>query len=380
MSIWPSNQSPAWRYAGLGLLLLTGGLTAVFVGRGPGPLKASQDRSLFGSGPKGLQGTLTESFGKGRLVLAYGSVQGQREDLRLDDIVGRLEEDAALWVVRAPRADRKGESWTLSGPLTLEAVGAGEAPLGHGRVREAGPAIRWLEGAWQGLSPLEWTDTAGKGQWHIPAGWKRDLEGRLSAHGPIRWTPLGPGPMLALEAQGVEATPGFQNGSLEDAHATFQDGSIKARRSLLEPRWIRWPAALTFARADGWTGSASGGQAPRPEGGDGVDSLELKDFRAERTTPEGAEQLQALGARWTPQGLRLEGSVIWEQPLQGLVAKLVAPRLLMRNEPGGELPPELGVGQAWAEGQAVLTWGNAALGVPGSGLTASGGPGTWMPR
>ena len=36
----------------------------------------------------------------------------------------------------------------------------------------------------------------------------------------------------------------------------------------------------------------------------------------------------------------------------------------MRNAAGGEFPPELGVGQAWAEGQALLTWGKRTLGSP----------------
>ncbi len=361
---WPSNQSPAWRFAGAALILATLGLTVLFVGRGSSPLKASRDRSLFDSGPRGLRGTLTESFGKGRLVLAYGSIQGQREDLRLEAIQGRLEEDAALWLVNAPRADRKGENWTLSGPLTLEAQGKGDAPLGTGTMPSPGPALRWSAGTWQGLSPLEWTDLAGQGTWSIPAGWSRNPEGELAARGPVRWSPHERGALLGVEARFLRATPGFQAGTLDDVLATFEDGTIQARHSILDPHWIRWPEALSFERSDGWKGRASGGRTPRPQGGQGLQLLELRNFEAERSLAEGSERLRALGARWTPEGLLLEGSVSWEQPLQGINARLVAPRLLMRSAPGGGLPEGLGVGQAWAEGEALLTWGRRSLSSP----------------
>lgn len=360
----PSNQSPIWRFAGFGLILATLGLTALFVGRGSRPLQASRDRSLFDAGPRGLRGTLTESFGKGRLVLAYASIQGQREDLRLDEIHGRLEEDAALWLVDAPRADRKGEDWTLSGPLTLEAQGKGDSPLGLGAMKSPGPALRWSAGTWRGLSALEWTDLAGGGTWFIPSGWSRNPDGELAARGPVRWSPREPGALQGLEAQSLRASPGFLTGTLENVLATFQDGSIRARHSTLDPGWIRWPEALSFERSDGWKGQASGGQAPRPQGGQGLFRLELRDFLAERSLPKGTERLKALGTRWTPEGLQLEGSVTWEQPLQEINAKLVAPRLLIRNAPGGELPEALGVGQAWAVGEAVLTWGKRSLSSP----------------
>lgn len=80
--------------------------------------------------------------------------------------------------------------------------------------------------------------------------------------------------------------------------------------------------------------------------------------------PEGEEHLSTEGARWTPAGLRLEGSVVWDQPADGQRLTLKAPRVLMREAPGRDLPEALPVGYAVAEGQALLTWGRRSLSSP----------------
>jgi hypothetical protein len=361
---WPSNQSRVWPLAGLAVLAASAGVTAFFVGRGPAPLKASQDGGLFQGDPKGLQGSLTESFGKGRLVLTYGSIQGQRENLRLETLQARLEEAEALWQITAPSGTRVREAWTLDAPLALEARGAGNTLLGKGSVAGSGPGLRWADGGWRGLLPLRWTDFTGQGTWSIPAGWTRSAEGRLAAAGDILWIPGRPGGLERLEAKSVEAGLGFQDGSLGEARAVFPDGEVRAPRTLLDPRTLRWPASLAFERSDGWKGRAAEGFSPRPEAAEGARLLELKGFQAERGLPEGIERLAALGARWSPEGILLEGSVTWEQPFQGMMAKLTAPRLVMRTAEGAGLPADLAVGQARAEGQALLTWGTRSLGSP----------------
>jgi hypothetical protein len=361
---WPSNQSALWRYGGLGLAAAALGLTALMVGRGPRPLRPSEDRGLFGTAPRGLRGTLTEAFGRGRLVVDYGSVEGQREDLRLRDVAGRLEEDAALWTVAAPEATRRGGEWTLLGPVRLEALGPGNARLGRGAISVAGPALAWAGGEWRGLGPLTWMDMAGRGTWEVPAGWRRDREGRILAAGPILWKPLVPSNLLGLSAERAEATPGFLAASLDGVVATFEDGQVRSPRSWLDPAWISWPDGLDFQRKDGWAGKAARGRAPRPEEDGAPRSLEVREVEASRAVPGGTERIRARGARWTPEGLLLEGEVTWEQPLEGSSTKLVAPRLVMRDALGPALPPDLAPGQARAEGQATLTWGRRVLGSP----------------
>ncbi len=372
---WPSNQSPAWRYGGIVLLLAAAGATALFVGRGPKPLKAASDRRLFEEGPKGLQGTLTEAFGRGRLVLSYQTIQGQREDLRLDGIQGRLEEDENLWHVQAPRADRQGGRWTLAGPLALEATGGGNRPLGRGSIPTQGPALRWTDGTWEGLGPLAWTDIEGRGQWLVPEGWTRDEAGRIRARGPIRWTALAPGSLRGMEAEAVEGDAGFQSGRLQGVSASFEAGQVQAPETRLEPAWFRWPSGLGFQREDGWRGSASGGRAPRVPAPEAPATLELQDFEARRALPAGSEHLRARGARWVPGGLLLEGDVTWEQPLEEGIGKLAAPRLVLRTSPGDGVPGDLLPGQGRAEGQAVLSWGRRTLGSPR--ILVDRSKGTW---
>jgi len=121
---------------------------------------------------------------------------------------------------------------------------------------------------------------------------------------------------------------------------------------------------VNFQRADGWHGSARQGSAPRPPDSKSFDRLEFSDFKAQRAVEGGQETLDARGARWTPAGLRLEGDVRWEQPLDGMRATLQAPRVLQRSAPGPDLPPGLAQGETWAEPQAVLQWGARTLSSP----------------
>jgi hypothetical protein len=146
--------------------------------------------------------------------------------------------------------------------------------------------------------------------------------------------------------------------------AHLAEGSLHASVADLSPDTITWPGPLSFERSDGWHGEAQGGIAPRPLPGASFQQVELRMFRARRSLPDGEEQLATEGARWTPAGLRLEGNVVWDQPAEGQRLTLKAPRVLMREAPGKDLPETLPVGHAVAEGQALLTWGRRSLSSP----------------
>jgi hypothetical protein len=167
-----------------------------------------------------------------------------------------------------------------------------------------------------------------------------------------------------MDAERLWAAPGFQTGRLEGVKAHVSEGSLQASVADLTPETVIWPGPLSFQRTDGWHGEAQGGVAPRPSPGSSIQQVELKTFRARRTLANGEEKLETEGARWTPAGLRLEGNVIWDQPLDGQRLTLKAPRVLMREGPGRDLPENLPVGQAVAEGQALLTWGKRSLSSP----------------
>jgi hypothetical protein len=92
--------------------------------------------------------------------------------------------------------------------------------------------------------------------------------------------------------------------------------------------------------------------------------VDFTDFRALRAMPGGNESVRSEGARWTPAGLRLEGNVRLEQPLDGGRLLLQAPRVLQRTAPGDDLPADLPIGDTWAENQAVLSWGDRSLSSP----------------
>lgn len=370
----PPARHPLWRRLGWGMVAGILGLTLRFlmVGGESMPRTVGGD-PLFGEGTKGNVGTLTEQMGPNRMVLAYRTIEGSEEDLKLETVTGHLEEATGQWRMLSPKARRQAGVWTLQGPLDLEVADPStRALLGKGRVEDAGPALRWAGGEWEGLAPLRWETLEGstQGTWHLPAGWRRETEGRFRVdRGPVRWQAPAPGAapaatLQAMEAERLWAMPGFQTGHMEGVKARLAEGSLQASVADLTPDTVIWPGPLAFERADGWHGDAKGGVAPRPAPGATFQQVELRTFQARRALPAGEERLSTDGARWTPAGLRLEGSVVWDQPLDGQRLTLRAPRVLMREGPGGDLPQSLPVGHAVAEGQAVLTWGRRNLASP----------------
>lgn len=369
----PPARNPLWRVLGWGLVLGTLGLTAGFLRKGSDgmPGRTVGGDPLFGEGTKGSVGTLTEQLGPNHMVLSYKSIEGSEQDLLLEQVTGRLDEQAGQWRLVSPKARRQLGIWTLQGPMDLGVSQPGtNLLLGKGHIEDAGPAIRWTGGAWEGLAPLRWESLEGssRGVWNLPVGWRREVDGRLRVdHGPVRWQAPkeGPAPTLqAMDAERLWATPGFQTGHLEGVKAQLSEGSLQASVADLTPNMVIWPGPLAFERHDGWHGQAQGGAAPRPQPGANIQQVEFKQFKAHRTTPPGEEDLSAEGARWTPAGLRLEGNVIWDQPAEGQKLTLKAPRVLMRDAPGADLPETLPVGHAAAEGQALLTWGRRSLSAP----------------
>lgn len=364
----PSNQDPRWRWMGWSLLAATSGLTLYWMLAGPktlGPSSGAGD--VFQPGVSGTYGTLTEMHGLSRMVLRYQTVAGQEEDLRLSGVQGELEEPALRWDLRSPKARRLAGAWTLEGPLDLQAKDAQGRPTGRGRQDQEGPALRFEEGRWTGLQPLRWDSLQGTGQgtWHLPAGWSREADGRMRVdRGPVTWDAATPGALRSLEAQSLQATPGFDEGKLGQTMARLSDGEVTSELAELTPEAILWTAPLHFRRTDGWIGKAEGGRAPRPAPGQGLSQVELRDFQARRAGTEGEELLSTEGVRWTTAGLRLEGRVLWEQPLDGQRLRLTGPRVLIRDGLGPDLPADLPVGQARAEGQPLLTWGRRSLGSP----------------
>jgi len=369
----PPTRHPLWRRLGWLLILGTLGLTARFLVHGGHgmPGRTSGGDPLFGEGTKGTLGTLTEQQGASRMVLAYKTIEGTEDDLRLEEVKGSLDEPAGQWRVLAPKARRQAGVWVLRGPLDLGVADpASGQPLGRGRAEGEGPALRWTGGVWEGLAPLRWESLEGsaRGTWLLPVGWRREEDGRLRIdQGPVRWQAATTGPastLRAMEAERMWATPGFQTGHLEGVKAQLADGALQASVADLRPDQVSWPGPLAFQRADGWTGDAQGALAPRPAPGSAFQQVEFRQFHARRQQPLGEERLGTEGARWTPAGLRMEGSVVWDQPLEGQRLVLRAPRVLMRDGAGKDLPESLPVGHAAAEGQAVLTWGRRSLASP----------------
>lgn len=372
--VLPPARHPLWRGAGVALLATVLGLTARFMLMSPRELpgRAATGDALFSERSRGTLGTLTEQLGPNRMVLDYKTIAGSEQDLRLEDVTGRLEEQAGLWRMTSPTARRREGVWTLSAPMDLQVLDPATAQvLGRGRVEGTAPALRWTGGLWEGLSPLRWESLQGstQGRWDLPAGWRRQVDGQFQVdRGPVIWHAPEGGPsrvtLLGMEAERLWATPGFQTGHLEQVRARLTEGSLQAAVADLAPDTVSWPAPLAFERQDGWRGEAQGGRAPRPSPGASFQQVELRNFQAHRSLPGGSENLAAEGVRWTPAGLRLEGSVVWDQPLDGQRLTLKAPRVFIREAPGSDLPASLPVGYASAEGQPVLLWGTRSLSSP----------------
>lgn len=370
----PPARHPLWRRLGWVLVAGTLAFTLRFLLSGSEgmPGRTVGGDALFGEGTKGTKGTITEQLGPNRMVLAYKTISGSEQDLVLDQVTGRLDEQAGQWRLLSPKARRQAGVWTLQGPMDLGVAQPGTAvSLGRGRIDSEGPAIHWNGGEWEGLAPLRWESLEGssRGIWNLPAGWRRETDGRLRVeHGPVRWQAIagaGTTPTLqAMDAERLWATPGFQTGHLEGVKARLSEGSLEATVADLSPDTVTWPGPLSFERADGWRGEAQSGRAPRPQPGASFQQVEFRSFKARRTLPAGEEQLSTDGARWTPAGLRLEGSVVWNQPVDGQRLTLKAPRVLMREAAGKDLPDSLPVGHALADGQALLTWGRRTLSSP----------------
>jgi len=342
-------------------------VTGLFMVRGPGRIKVHEGSGLFDPGMSGTRGSISEAMGSGRMVLNYQTIEGTDEDLHLKDVTGQLLDSTGRWHLKSPSAQRLDQAWTLDGPLDLDLVDGAGAQLGQGRMEERTGAMAWKDAVWTGLQPLVWHSTQGtaSGEWHLPAGWTRQPDGRFVVEsGGVRWIASGAATLRSIEAARLWATPGFAEGHLEQAVAQLAGGEIRASSADLDTQTVKWPTPLAFTREDGWKGSASGGEAPRPLPGEAFQRVELRDFRAGRQAVEGPEALQANGARWTPAGLRLEGSVAWTQTYQGVPLKLAAPVVLIRNGAGTDLPKELAVGHAAAEGQPVLSWGGRSLTSP----------------
>jgi hypothetical protein len=328
--------------------------------------------TLFGEGTRGTVGTLTEQLGPNRMVLAYETVSGSEENLLLEQVTGRLEDQTGEWRLVSPKARRQAGVWTLQGPLDLAVTQPGtRTVLGQGQVEGEGPALRWTGGEWEGLAPLRWESLEGssRGVWNLPTGWRREADGHFRVEqGPVRWQAPAEGPapatLQAMDSERLWATPGFLTGHLEGVKAKLSDGSLQASVADLSPSTVVWPGPLSFERADGWRGEAQGGVAPRPLPGARFQQVELRKFKAHRALATGEERLSTDGARWTPAGLRLEGNVMWDQPMDGLRLILKAPRVLLRENPGADLPESLPVGCAVAEGEALLAWGRRTLASP----------------
>ncbi len=361
----PPPRDPVWRWAGWGVLGLTLGVTGLQLAVGPRSLASSGGLGLFEPGIRGTLGTLTELQGDNKLTLRYETIQGEEQNLRLGGVDGELDEGRARWKFKSPEAKRKDGAWLLYAPLALESMDALGGSGGKGLMEGKGGALRWNAGRWEAMAPLTWhgLQGAGPGVWHLPAGWTREADGLIRVNqGPVIWDAEGEPTLRHLEADRLEADAGLQSGRLTGVRAQLVDGHVEAQKAELLPGSVSWPGILHFTRLDGWNGEAEGGRADRPTPGKPLQQVELRGFKARRQAPEGEERLQSMGVRWSPAGLRLEGSVAWEQTLDGQRLKLQAPRVLLREGQGSEMPADLGQGWARAEAQPLLTWGRRSLG------------------
>ncbi len=362
---WASARNPMWTAAGW--LLIAGTIGACFIYIGHGPKIVAPKENVFPGAPKGIRGTITEQLDHGRFALSYRVIEGQESDLRLQGVSGALEEPDVRWTMESPAAQRQEGRWTLQAPMDIQGIAPGGAVLGRGRVEGGGPALRWVKGAWEGLAPLHWENLegGGKGRWVLPAGWTRSSDGRMEVKkGPVTWESTESGPLLRMEAQSLWAKSAFQEGQFRKVRAEIQGGTVQADVAELKTDRFSWPGHLSFERDDGWKGAAAGGFAPRPKPGASVEIVELRQFQAHRAVPGGQESLSADGVRWTKAGQQWVGNVIWDQPLDAVRLSLKSPRVLLREQAGEDLPTDLAVGEARAEGSALLTWGRRSLSTP----------------
>jgi len=365
-----SARNPLWRGLGCGLLAFALAGTGVYVYLGPKPLPPKPQSGSLDGGLVGKLGTYTEQLGQSRFLLAYEAILGEENALQLKGVHGRLEEPETLWLMTSPTAHKTEGVWSLDGPMDIEAREPDQqVVLGKGRIEKPEPGLRWDHGIWTGLSTLVWEDLQqgqGRGRWILPPGWRRELDGRFVVEDkPVHWDATGPGAMRSLDAQSLWVTLGFQNGRMEQVRAELEGGHLQAQAAEMDPTSVHWIGPLRFQRQDGWTGEAQSGVAPRAQAGGGsLDRIDLKAFQARRALPEGVETIRSEGARWTPAGIRAEGDVRWEQPRNGSPLSLRAPRVLIREAAGEDLPKDLPIGEARGEGIAVLTWGSRTLSSP----------------
>jgi hypothetical protein len=364
-----SARNPIWRATGYGLLLFALFGTGIFIYFGPRPLKPKAQGGTFDGGLEGKIGTYIEQLGQSRFLLAYDSILGEEATLQLKGVHGRLEEPETLWLINSPAARKAKEIWSLDGPMDIEArEPSQQTVLGKGRIEKPEVGLQWDHNIWTGMSTLIWEDLQGqgRGRWTLPPGWRRELDGRFVVENkPVHWEATGPGAMRFLDAQSLWVTLGFKNGRMEQVKAELEGGHIQAKAAEIDPEFMRWLGPITFQRDDGWNGEAASGIAPRAAAeGASPDKIDLKTFKAQRTIPEGVETIQSEGARWTPAGIRAEGDVRWDQPRDGERLSLRAPRVLIREAAGKDLPADLPMGEARAEGTAVISWGNRTLSSP----------------
>ncbi len=368
----PRNR--IWPWLGWGVLGGTVLGTAGFFIHRPKAIRAGTGGEAFEGRGMGRFGRVVEQLDRSTFTLEYDTIRGDDRELQAEGIRGLVAEEQVHWKLVCPQATRTGSTWLLYGPLTVEAREARSQRLvGKGRMERSGPVLQWEKGVWQGLGDMVWEDLEGqgRGRWDLPAGWRRGLDGRFNVdRGPVRWEALPGNALKGMTAQKMSVLLGLDDALLEGVQSRLEGGEVDTARAIMDAKDMRWEAPIRFRRDDGWRGEAASGWAPRPLPGETLRRMEFKDVTAHRDVPLGEERLRAGGTRWTPEGLRVEGDVRWTMPAEGggkesQMLELRTPRLLLRSAPGQEdLPESLPIGDAWAEGTAVLIWGARSLSSP----------------
>lgn len=380
LRIWSLTnvRNPLWRALGIGTLISVCLASVYLAYLRPGPLSPG---GTMVSVSQGKKGNYIELLGNGRFSINYERFQGDKGMFLVEGIQATLEEPAIHWHMQSPKGTRKDEAWTLDGPMGIQAKDVASGRIkGKGTILASGPALGWDKGLWQGLAPLSWEDLEegpAKGVWHLPAGWRRELDGRfVVTNGPVSWQSSSQdGQVKSMKAQKIWTVLGLNQGRMEGVEAELTDGRITAGAAEVDSRKVDWFAPITLQRHDGWVGEAEHGIVFKPSEGKPVEVVELKSFRAKRPSVTGErqpgaqkemqeERILADGVRWTPAGLRLEGGVVWDQPKNGSHLVLKSQRVLIRESAGSGLPDELPVGEAWAEGFPVISWDKKSLSCP----------------